>query len=130
MICRKNGVFTQVVHYCAVGQEERVKHVGNCKDHVEIRDREQVLFALLNTCFALCILALGTMTVATAIVAYTDVSAGVAPVHMTAQGGGAAATDGAQGSENIPVGLVPFRKLAAKPFNDLSQLKSRLQPAL
>jgi hypothetical protein len=97
---------------------------------MKIGNREQVLFALLNPGFALGVLALWTMSVTAAIIAYADMTAGVAPVHMTAQGGSTATADGIQRPENIPVGLMLIRKVAAKPFNDLSQLEGRPQPAL
>ncbi len=119
----------QVVHRCTVCHEQRVKLIRHSKDHMKIGNREQILFALPDPCFALCVLALRTMTVAAAVVAYADVTACVAPVHMTAQGGSAAATDRTQGFEHIPVWIVLFSVLSAKPFNDLCQLKGRLQPA-
>ena len=86
------------------------------------------MFTLFNPCFALGVLTLGTMTVAAAVVTYADVSAGVAPVHVTAKGGSTATTDGMQRSENIPVELMLICKVTAKPFNDLCQFKSRPQP--
>ena len=94
---------------------------------MEIGNREQILLSVFDPCFTLGILALWAMTVAAAIIAYADVSAGVAPVHMTAKGGGTATTDGMQRSENIPVGLMCIRKPTAKLFNDLCQFKRRPQ---
>jgi hypothetical protein len=94
---------------------------------MEIWNREQILFAFLDPGFALGVLALGTMTVTATVVAYADMSARVAPVHVTAKGGGTATADGMQRSENIPVGLMRIRKPTTKPFNDLGQFKSRPQ---
>jgi hypothetical protein len=91
---------------------------------MKIGYREQILFSLLNPCFALGVLALGTMTVTAAVVAYADMTAGVAPVHMTAQGGGTATADGMQCSENVPVGLILILEATAKPINNLSQFES------
>ena len=54
----------------------------------------------------------------TAIEAYAEMFAGIAPVHMTAQGNGTSTTNGMQSSENIPVGLIPGRVMTAEAFND------------
>jgi hypothetical protein len=94
---------------------------------MEIGNREQIFFAFLNPCLSLSILAFWTMTVPAAVVAYADLTAGVAPVHMTAQGGGTTTADGMQGTKNIPVGLMPVGKLTAEAFNDLRQLESKPQ---
>lgn len=118
----------KIIHSGGVGQKEWVKFIRHSKDNMEIGNREQILFTLPDPCFALGVLALGAMTVAAAVVAYADMTAGVAPVYMTAQGGGTATADGMKRSENVPVGFIPLRKLSAKPFNDLCQLKSRSQP--
>ncbi len=118
----------KIIHSGGVGQKKWVKFIRHSKDNMEIGNREQILFTLLDPCFALGVLALGAMTVSTAVIAYADMTAGVAPVHMTAQGGGTATADGMQRSENVPVGFMPLRKLSAKPFNDLCQLEGRSQP--
>jgi len=94
---------------------------------MEIGRWEQILFALLDPCFALGILALWAMTVTAAIIAYADMTARIAPVHMTAQGSGTTPADRTQRFEDVAVGLMLFRKLTAKPFYDLCQFKERPQ---
>ena len=117
----------EVIHCGGVCQKEWIKFIWHGKDHMEIGNRQKILLSVLDPCFTLGILALGAMTVPAAIIAYADMSAGVAPVHMTAQGCGAATANRAQGPENIPVGLIFIRELTAEAFNNLRQFEGRPQ---
>ena len=90
---------------------------------MEIGNRQKIPLTIFYPSFAFGILALWAMTVTAAVVAYADVPAGVAPVHVTAKGCGTTISDRIQGSQNVPVGLMFFFKLSAKPFNDLCQFR-------
>jgi hypothetical protein len=65
--------------------KQPVQQIGNRKYHMEIRNRQQILFAVLDPCFTLGILAFGTMVVAAGVVADAYVPAYIAPVNMSAQ---------------------------------------------
>jgi hypothetical protein len=117
----------KIIHSGGVTQKKWIEFIRHSKDHMEIWNRKQVLLSVPDPCFALCVLALGAMTVSAAIIAYADMSAGVAPVYMTAHKGGTATADSMQRSENIPVGLMLIHKVASEPFNNLCQFKRRSQ---
>jgi len=63
---------------------------GHCEDDVEVSNRQQVGLALGQPCACGSTLALGTVPVAAAVVRDPPVTAVLASLDMTAQGGGAA----------------------------------------
>ena len=75
----------QVIHHYRLMDKQPVQQIGNRKYHMKIRNRQQILFAILDPCFTLDILAFGTMAIAAGIVADAYVPACIAPVDMPAQ---------------------------------------------
>jgi len=65
-----------------------------CKDQVEVFDREQVVLSLLYPFFPLLSLALRTMPVSAAIVADAHCATGSTPIYMTSHGSSSAPHEG------------------------------------
>lgn len=92
---------------------------------MEVRNRKQILLAVLNPGFPLCVLAFGTMTIPAAVVADADMAALVAFIDMTAEYGSSAYLYRIQYPEGVCIGIECTVKAAAESFNDLSQFKGR-----
>ena len=75
----------QVVKECRVVKKQPVQCIRNGENHMEVRHRQQVLFAAFDPCFALGILAFGAMPVTAGVITDADMSALIAFVDMSAQ---------------------------------------------
>jgi hypothetical protein len=67
-------------------QKQTVELVGNGKDHMKIRHRQQVPLPGLDPGLPLRILAFGTMTVTATVITDTDMSTGFTGIYMATQG--------------------------------------------
>src|SRR5215831_4989772 len=120
---------------CRSREQEAVDHrlvvVGDVadrrrqrEDDMEIGHREQLGLARRHPCARRRALALGTVAVAAAIVGDHRMGAVLAACHMAAEGGGAAALDGAHHFELVEadaaaVGIAPCGPVAAEDVRDL-----------
>ena len=75
----------QVIKICRMLKKQAIEHVRYRKNNMKIWYREKILFAVLNPCFTLSILALGTMTVTARVVTNADMTALIAFINMSAQ---------------------------------------------
>jgi hypothetical protein len=75
----------QVVKICRMLKKKTIKRIGYCKNNMKVWDRKQILLPVLNPCFTLGILALGTMTVTARVVTDADMSTLITFVNMSAQ---------------------------------------------
>ena len=90
---------------------------------MEVRHRQQVLFAIIDPCLTLGVLALGTMPVAAAVVGYTQVPALGAAIDMPAHGRCSADPYGPQDPLCIGVGITHPAEVIPELIDDPGQLK-------
>jgi len=75
----------QVIKICRMLKKQTIESIGYCKNNMKVWDRDKILLAVLNPCFTLGILALGTMTVTARVVTNADMAALIAFINMSAQ---------------------------------------------
>ena len=111
-------------------QKQVVEHTGNGEHDMEVWNRQEVLFALFDPCFALCVLAFRAMPVTARVVTDTHMPACVAFIHMSAQRRSTAAFYGTKRSLQVCVGGMFLFILGSEPADDLHQFEWWLQPFL
>jgi len=74
-----------VIKICRMLKKQTIEFIRYCKHNMKVWDRKKVLLAVLNPCFPLGILALGTMTVTARVVTNADMTTLIASVNMSAQ---------------------------------------------
>jgi hypothetical protein len=94
--CLRHGLEEQVVGDGRRGQEDRMKHLGNGEDEVEVRNREQLDLACLDPAGFIETLTLRTMPIAAGVVGNLLVSAVIALPDVPTESGRAAARDRTQ----------------------------------
>jgi hypothetical protein len=75
----------KVVKLCRLLKKKAIERVRYSKDNMKVRDRKQILLAVLYPCFPLSILALWTMTVTARVITDTDMATLIAFINMSAQ---------------------------------------------
>jgi hypothetical protein len=75
----------KVVKICRMLKEQTIESIGYCKNNMKVWDRKKILLSVLNPCFTLSVLALGTMTVTARVVTNADMTALIAFINMSAQ---------------------------------------------
>jgi hypothetical protein len=75
----------QVIKICRMLKKQTIQCIRYCKNNMKVWDRKQILLTVLNPCFSLSILALGTMTVTARVVTDADMAALIAFINMSAQ---------------------------------------------
>jgi len=75
----------QVVKICRMLNKQTIEFIWYCKNNMKVWDRKQILLAVFHPCFALSVLALGTMTVTARVVTDTDMTTLITFINMSAQ---------------------------------------------
>jgi hypothetical protein len=90
---------------------------------MEVFTIKGIIHSVLDPESLLCPLTFRTMTVATTIITYPLLTAGIAIIYVSAQGRCTAFLKGIKRTYNKTVGLIHLNILLSKPINDLSDLK-------
>src|SRR5450759_919239 len=83
--CFPRTVKQQVVKICRMLNKQTIEFIWYCKNNMKVWDRKQILLTVFHPCFALSVLALGTMTVTARVVTDTDMTTLITFINMSAQ---------------------------------------------
>ena len=119
-----NRTEKKIVHDLPVHGDQGIQFRGDGEDHMKIFNRKKIFTAGLDPFFFPQGLTFGAVPVSAGVIRYLQMSALVALVLMTAQGGGSASLDGAHDPQMIAGQLVGFSVNLTVLTENIRNLKS------